>query len=174
MAEDLTDTIRFAVAQLDSIVGDIEGNLKKARAARAQAAADFKAQLQFAYVDLERCLGELIGLRRLEGKGTLAFALDISGSNVYELTKALNGTANLTGRKGALSGFNIEQLLRRFERRPLSGGGEVRGGKTPYETLTVNVKISQGMAAVEDVLMEGPSVRIAIGGAALLRRRHQA
>jgi len=36
----ITDTIRFAVAQLDSIVGDIEGNLKKARAARAKAAAD--------------------------------------------------------------------------------------------------------------------------------------
>ena len=87
------------------------------------------------------------------------------------LTKALNGTANLTGRKGALSGFNIEQLLRRFERRPLSGGGEVRGGKTPYETLTVNVKISQGMAAVEEVRMEGPSVRIALGGAASIPSR---
>jgi NAD+ synthase len=35
----LTDTIRIAVAQLDSIVGDIEGNLAKARAARAQAAS---------------------------------------------------------------------------------------------------------------------------------------
>ena len=139
--------------------------------ARAQAAADFKAQLQFADVDLERCLGELLGLRRLEGKGTLAFALDSSGSNIYELTKALNGTANLTGRKGALSGFNIEQLLRRFERRPLSGGGEVRGGKTPYETLTVNVKISQGIAAVEEVRMEGPSVRIALGGAASIPSR---
>ena len=34
----VTDTIRFAVAQLDSIVGDIDGNLKKARAARASAA----------------------------------------------------------------------------------------------------------------------------------------
>jgi NAD+ synthase len=36
----ITDTIRFSVAQLDSIVGDIEGNLKKARVARTQAAAD--------------------------------------------------------------------------------------------------------------------------------------
>ncbi len=35
----ITDTNRFTVAQLDSVVGDIEGNLKKARAARAQAAA---------------------------------------------------------------------------------------------------------------------------------------
>jgi len=39
MAENLTDTIRISVAQLDSVVGDIDGNLKKARAARAEAAA---------------------------------------------------------------------------------------------------------------------------------------
>ncbi|MBN8996388.1 MAG: NAD+ synthase [Rhizobiales bacterium] len=38
MAAFLTDTIRIAVAQLDSVVGDIEGNLEKARAARADAA----------------------------------------------------------------------------------------------------------------------------------------
>jgi NAD+ synthase len=38
MAAILTDTIRIAVAQLDSIVGDIEGNLARARAARAEAA----------------------------------------------------------------------------------------------------------------------------------------
>ncbi|MEJ0012443.1 MAG: NAD+ synthase [Bauldia sp.] len=35
----LTDTIKIAVAQLDSTVGDIDGNLRKARAARAEAAA---------------------------------------------------------------------------------------------------------------------------------------
>ncbi len=38
MAADLTDTIRIAVAQLDSVVGDIDGNLAKARASRAHAA----------------------------------------------------------------------------------------------------------------------------------------
>ena len=36
----LTDTIKIAVAQLDSVVGDIDGNVEKARAARAEAAAD--------------------------------------------------------------------------------------------------------------------------------------
>ena len=39
MAVLLTDTLRIAVAQLDSIVGDIDGNLKKARQARVLAAA---------------------------------------------------------------------------------------------------------------------------------------
>ena len=139
--------------------------------ARSQAGADFKAQLQFSDVDLERCLGELLGIRRLEGKGTLAFALDSSGASIYDLTKALNGTANLTSRKGAIAGFNVEQLLRRIERRPLSGGGEFRGGKTPYESLTVNLKISQGMATVEEVRMEGGAVRVALGGSASIPAR---
>ncbi|MEP0323433.1 NAD+ synthase [Bauldia litoralis] len=39
MTADLTDTIRITVAQLDSVVGDIFGNLEKARAARRTAAA---------------------------------------------------------------------------------------------------------------------------------------
>jgi NAD+ synthase len=37
MAASLTDTLRIAVAQLDSLVGDIAGNIAKARAARADA-----------------------------------------------------------------------------------------------------------------------------------------
>ncbi len=39
MAAILTDTLRIAVAQLDSVVGDVEANLARARAARAEAAA---------------------------------------------------------------------------------------------------------------------------------------
>ena len=33
------------------------------------AGADVKTQLQFTDVDLESCLGELFGIRKLEGKG---------------------------------------------------------------------------------------------------------
>ena len=40
MAATLTDTIRIAVSQQDSLVGDIAGNLERVRKARASAAAD--------------------------------------------------------------------------------------------------------------------------------------
>jgi NAD+ synthase len=40
MAASLTDTIRIAVSQQDSLVGDIAGNLARARKALAAAAAD--------------------------------------------------------------------------------------------------------------------------------------
>jgi AsmA protein len=138
---------------------------------KSRAGAELRAQLQFTNVDFEQCLGEMFGIRRLEGKGNLAFAIETSGSSIYQLTKGLNGTATLVSRKGAITGFNVEQLLRRIERRPLSAGGEFRTGKTPFETLAVNLKIVRGVAHVEDVRLEGPAVGLALTGSASVPER---
>jgi AsmA protein len=139
--------------------------------AKSEAGADFKAHVQFSDVDLETCMAELFGLKRLEGKGNLQLALDASGANVLALTRTLNGTASLTGRQGALAGLNIEQLLRRLERRPLSGGGDFRGGRTPYDKLNIAIRIQQGVASVEDVRLEGGAVRLAVVGSASIPTR---
>src|SRR5262245_45926391 len=160
--------LAVAVGESQAFGGMVRGTFGLAK---SSAGTDFKAQLQFADVDLEQCLGEMFGIRRLEGKGNLSFAVESSGRSVYDLTKALNGTAGLSSRKGAIAGFNVEQLLKRIERRPLSGGGEFRTGKTPYETLIVNLKIVQGVANVEDVRMEGPSVGLALAGSASIPER---
>jgi AsmA protein len=160
--------LTVAVGESQAFGGIVKGTFGLAK---SPGSADLKAQLQFSNVDLEQCLAELFGIRRLEGKGNLSFAIDSSGSSVYELTKGLNGTATLVSRKGAIAGFNVEQLLKRIERRPLSGGSEFRTGKTPYETLTVNLKIVQGVANVEDVHMEGPNVGLALTGSASIPER---
>ena len=160
--------LTVAVGESQAFGGVVRGTFGLAK---SPAGADFRAQLQFSNVDLDQCLGDMFGIRRLEGKGNLSFAIDSSGRSVYDLTKGLNGTAGLTSRKGAIAGFNVEQLLKRIERRPLSGGGEFRTGKTPYETLTVNLKIVQGVANVEDVRMEGPSVGLALAGSASIPER---
>ncbi len=138
---------------------------------KSSAGADVKAQMMFTDVDLETCLGELFGMRRVEGKGDLALSLDGSGGNVLAVTRTLNGTASLTGRKGALVGVNVEQLLRRLERRPLSGGGEFRGGRTPFDRFALNLKITDGTASVETVRFDSPAVRLAIGGSASIPTR---
>ena len=160
--------LAVAVGESQAFGGVVRGTFGLAK---SSAGTDFKAQLQFTDVDLEQCLGEMFGIRRLEGKGNLGFAIDSSGRSVYDLTKGLNGTASLTSRKGAIAGFNVEQLLKRIERRPLSGGGEFRTGKTPYETLVLNLRIIQGMANVEDVRMEGPNVGLALAGSASIPER---
>jgi AsmA protein len=133
--------------------------------------AEFKSQLQFTDVDLENCLGELFQFRRLEGRGDVEVAIDATGDSVMALTRTMNGTANLTGRQGAMVGLNIEQLLRRLERRPLSGTGDFRNGRTPFEKLTVNIKIADGVATVDDVKMEGSKVRLGLAGTATIPTR---
>ena len=160
--------LTVAVGESQAFGGVVRGTFGLAK---SPAGAAFRAQLQFSNVDLDQCLGDMFGIRRLEGKGNLSFAIDSSGRSVYDLTKGLNGTAGLTSRKGAIAGFNVEQLLKRIERRPLSGGGEFRTGKTPYDMLTVNLKIVQGVANVEDVRMEGPSVGLALAGSASIPER---
>jgi AsmA protein len=160
--------LNVAVVESEAFGGVLKGTLELTK---SPAGADFKTQMQFVNVDLEQCLGEMLGIRKLEGRGNLSFALESAGASVYELTKALNGTAGLTSHKGAIAGLNVEQLLRRIERRPLSGGGEFRTGRTPYESLTVNLKVTQGVAAVEDVRMEGPAVGLAMTGSASIPAR---
>ena len=76
-----------------------------------------------------------------------------------------------TGHDGAISGFNAEQLLKRLERRPLSGASNFRSGQTPYDTLNISVRFSEGVATAEDVRLEGPAARLTLTGTASVPQR---
>ncbi|MGE5159174.1 MAG: AsmA family protein [Gemmatimonas sp.] len=138
---------------------------------RADAIADVKAQFQFTDVDLQSCVGELFGINRLSGRGNLNVSLTASGSSPFGLAQSLDGTATLTGRDGAIAGFNVEQLLKRLEKSPLSRGGSFRNGTTPYNNLTVSLKFSGGTATAEDVRIEGPNSRVTLTGTASVPAR---
>ena len=113
----------------------------------------------------------MFNFKRIEGRGNLALNVDASGGSVHALTRAMNGNASLIGRQGALTGINVEQLLRRLERRPLSGAGDFRSGRTPYERLTAIFKITEGEAVVEEMRIDGPKVRLGVVGSASIPGR---
>jgi len=160
--------LMLTIGESQAFGGLLKGTLALAR---VDSGIDLKAQLQFADVDFEACLGELLSVRRLEGKGNLALAIEASGASVLALTRSVNGQASLTAEQGALAGLNLEQLLRRLERRPLSDTRDFRGGRTPFDKLTVALKIQQGTATAQDVRMEGSAVRLAIVGSASIPAR---
>jgi AsmA protein len=139
--------------------------------ARSDAVADVKAQFQFTDVDLQACASELFGVTKLSGRGNLNVSLVASGSSPFGLASSLDGTATLTGHDGAIAGFNAEQLLKRLERRPLSGGGNFRSGSTPYDNLTVAVKFADGIATAQDVRVEGSATRLTLTGTASVPAR---
>jgi len=139
--------------------------------ARSDAVADVKAQFQFTDVDLQACTSELFGITKLSGRGNLNISLVASGASPFGLAQSLDGTAMLTGNNGAISGFNVEQLLKRLERRPLSGGGNFRQGSTPYNDLTVSLKFADGIATAEDVRVVGPTAKLTLTGTASVPTR---
>jgi AsmA protein len=160
--------LTVAIGEAQACGGVLRGSLLLAK---VNAGADVKSLLQFSDVDLETCLGELFGIRKLEGRGDIAMAFEASGDSVFALTRTLAGTATLAGRQGALTGFNVEQLLKRLEQRPLSIGGDFRRGRTPFDSLTVTLRIVQGVATVEDVALAGGPVRVSLTGVALIPSR---
>jgi AsmA protein len=139
--------------------------------ARADTVADIKAQFQFTDVDLQACASDLFGVNKLSGRGNLSVSVVASGASPFGLAQSLDGTATLSGHDGAIAGFNAEQLLKRLERRPLSGAGNFRSGSTPYDTLTVALKFADGIATAEDVRVEGPAARLTLTGTASVPAR---
>ena len=156
------------VGEAQAYGGVIKGSVTLAN---LDAGVNVKSQLHFSDVDLERALGQLFGLHRVEGKGDMSLVAEGTGSSVLGVTRMLNGTATIVGHDGALVGINVEQLLHRLERRPLSGGGEFRSGRTPFKTLNVALKIEHGDAHVEKMTFAGPSVNIALAGSASIPAR---
>jgi len=160
--------LTLAIGESQAFGGVLNGSLTLAR---APSGAEIKSQLHFANVDLESCLRDLFGIRRIDGKGTLVFAVEAAGESVLALTQTLGGTASLVAENGSLSGLNVEQLLKRLERRPLSGGGEFRSGRTPFDKLTVSLRLAEGTANVEDVRLESAAVHLALAGSASIPAR---
>ena len=53
----------------------------------------------------------------------------------------------------------------------MSGAGDFRNGRTPYDRLTIALKLARGIATVEDIRIEGPAVRLLLGGSASIPSR---
>jgi AsmA protein len=160
--------LTVAIGESQAFGGEANGTFGLAQ---SDAGATVKAQIKLSDIDLQQGLGDLMGLRKLEGKGTLTVDLDSSGSSVYELAQGLNGTASLASQKGAVTGLNLEQLLKRFERNPLSARGDYRSGKTSYDKLTADVRIIKGAAGIEEARLDAPALRLALAGSASIPAR---
>jgi AsmA protein len=139
--------------------------------ARSEAGADFSSQMQFSGVNLRNCLDHLFDIDQLSGSGSLAFSVASSGRSVKELAGNLNGSVHIAATEGGLSGLNIEQVMRRLQRSPLAGGGDLRAGRTPFDRLNIGLRIVQGLATIDDVALEGPNLRLAVTGTTSIPER---
>jgi AsmA protein len=153
--------LALSIGEAQMYGGIVKGSLG---VTQADASIEVKAQVQFNDVDLQQTASDLFGVNKLSGRGNLNVSLEAQGASPFGLATSLDGTANLIGRDGAIAGFNAEQLLKRLERRPLSGAGNFRSGSTPFSTLIMALKFSDGVATATDIRLDGPSARLTLTG----------
>jgi AsmA protein len=104
----------------------------------------------------------------LEGRGNVALDVTTTGQTPTALKKALNGTASVALKDGALKGVDVAGLLRQA-RAILGSKGAVEqaakgGQKTDFTELTGSFVIKNGVAHNEDLQAKSPLVRLAGAG----------
>ncbi|MEW6255697.1 MAG: AsmA family protein [Pseudomonadota bacterium] len=116
-------------------------------------------------IAVDRAFGDLLSIRRIEGTGDVEATLQGVGHSFYEVAQSLSGTVLFQVANGSIAGIDVAQVMRRIERRPLSGGGDLRGGRTPFERLVARINLTDGVARVLQAQMSGRQVNLALDGA---------
>ena len=107
---------------------------------------------------------------RLEGKGDVSLDVVTAGTTVNAMKRALNGTARVNLRDGAIKGINLAESIRRARAMFGGGGGGAQGEtaadktqKTDFSELAASFTIKNGIAHNDDLDVKSPLLRI--GGA---------
>ncbi len=106
-----------------------------------------------------------LGWPQLSGKGDLEFAVETVGRSPAEFIAGLGGRASFALDDGALSGVNLEEALRRNQRRPLDVSKDMRIGGTAFERAALDVLIEKGGARIVNGALKARGLRADIEGA---------
>ena len=102
----------------------------------------------------------------VEGRGSVVLDLVASGSTIEAMKRALNGTAKLNLREGALKGFDALDILRKAQ--TLVGAQPARpadrNAKTDFGELVASFTIKDGVARNDDLDVKATGLRITGAG----------
>jgi AsmA protein len=127
-----------------------------------------KEQLQ--NVSIGPILRDFANQERLEGRGNVALDVTTAGATVSAMKRALNGTAKVQLRDGAVKGINLGEILRKASTALGGSQGEASAGdnagkmqQTDFTELSASFTIKNGIAHNEDLDAKAPAFRL--GGA---------
>ncbi|HYW04104.1 MAG TPA: AsmA family protein [Gammaproteobacteria bacterium] len=122
-------------------------------------------------------LKDAVGKPFVTGTGTIRTALAATGASVDTMTRTLNGTVRLDLSNGTIYGVDVLQKLRgawlqHQGDQPAGGQATGPGASTGYANLGATVKIRNGIAHNDDLLMTSPLLHVTGKGQAdLVKRR---
>ncbi len=165
-AEQLALSIKAAGGKLE--INPISANLYQGGVAGSIAvnANDntFAVKQRLTNVSLGPLLQDATGKALIEGRGNVALDVTTAGRTVTALKKALNGTASVALKDGALKGGDLSAILAMATSLLGSKGVfEHEGdgaGRTAFAQLTGSFVIKNGVAHNEDLQMSSPVLKM--------------
>jgi AsmA protein len=158
----------ITLGQAKTFGGQVRGRLSLLPGAQGM---DLRANGVFSRIDSATAMKEALRSIRITGEASGQFSLDGSGESVADIVRSLDGGAQITFRNGDILGLDLEQALRRLEKRPLSIVTEMRNGRTGFETATVSARLNDGLIELNEAVVSGLGVQLAVNGHASLADR---
>jgi len=113
---------------------------------------------------VQALLKDVAGQDLLEGRGRLALDVGSGGASVQALQRALNGSAALQLRDGAVKGINLAQRLREVKAALSLKQDAVevarRSEKTDFSELSASFQVRNGVADNRDLSLKSPFLRL--------------
>lgn len=161
-------TLLNRATRFEATLGDarLNGGTVRARAIASTTTdgIDLKVSANLDGADIAATTSEFGIERRLRGSGTGAISFDASGRSAAELVASSNGRFHLLVRNGDILGIDLFRLADRKPSRPSAALTEALTGKTSFETLTLNSRITQGAVGPIDGRMQAGRIVGALQG----------
>ncbi len=128
----------------------------------------FSVKQQLAGVSIGPLMRDAAGKDFLEGRGNVQMDVQTSGATVATLKKALNGTASLNLKDGALKGINLAESFRKAKAALGAKGATEQAAnktdKTDFSEMSASFVIRNGVAHNEDLSAKSPFLRLSGAG----------
>lgn len=157
--------IEASIARADFYDGSLKGRLSMVA---QNGLVDFKSQGTFSGVQIAPFLAAVGEPRWITGRAQGHFSFDGQGRNPADVIRQAGGRSLIELTDGELVGINLEDALRRVEKRPLLASLNWKGGRTPFDKAETQVVIQDGVGQIVEGKLRGAAVQAQLRGQVLL------
>ena len=175
-AQDVAGALLLKDGKLDLSIADARfyKGVAKARLAldpRETGGYDAKLNLFARGIDWGAVDWDHFGHARLNGAADLTLTLEGGGASPDQIAHALTGQGDIKLTNGEIIGLDIERVLKRMERRPLSTAADIRSGRTLFSSARATFEVENGAARLVDSTVEGAGYTMALTGGVQIAER---
>jgi AsmA protein len=157
--------IEASIGRADFYDGTLKGRLS---ILSQNGLVDFKSQGSFSGVQIAPFLAAVGEPRWITGHAQGQFSFDGQGRNPADVIRQAEGRSSIELTDGELVGINLEDALRRVEKRPLLASLNWKGGRTPFDKAEAQVVMNDGVGQIVEGRLKGPAVQAQLRGQVLL------